>query len=293
MSKQRALGKGIGALIAAGAEEKKDPAGVAELPLAALSPNPQQPRREFAESSLAELAESIRVRGVLQPVLVEQGGEGAYTIIAGERRVRAARLAGLQKIPAIVRQFSSAERLEIALIENIQREDLTPIEEALAYKRLMETAGLSQEEVASQVGKDRSTVANSLRLLKLPQEMQEALDKGEMSPGHARAVLAVVSPAGQESLFRRIVAEGLSVREAEQIGSGMNRGKKAGGKGGGRHSDTGERKEPEVREIEERLIERLGTKVEIKGTAARGRIEISYFSSDDLERVSDLLKGEG
>jgi ParB family chromosome partitioning protein len=291
MSKQRALGKGIGALIAGG-EERKDQAGIMELPLAALAPNPQQPRREFPEAALAELAESIRAKGVLQPVLVEAGAGETYTIIAGERRVRAARLAGLQKIPAIVRQLSSAEKLEIALIENIQREDLTPIEEAQAYRRLMEEAGMSQEEVALQVGKDRSTVANSLRLLRLPPVMQEALDKGEMSPGHARAVLAVVSPADQQLLFRRIVDEGLSVREAEQIAAGMNRGKKPPAGGSRRRSQQG-RKEPEIREIEERLIERLGTKIEIRGTKDKGRIEISYFSAEDLQRVTDLLKGEG
>ncbi len=290
MSKQRALGKGIGALISGGGE--KSQGGVAEIPLGALTPNPQQPRRDFAESTLAELAESIRAKGVLQPVLVEEGTGGTYTIIAGERRVRAARLAGLQTIPAIIRQFSSAEKLEIALIENIQREDLTPIEEAQAYRRLMEDAGLSQEEVALQVGKDRSTVANSLRLLKLPSAMQEALDRGELSAGHARAILAVVSPADQQLLFRRIVADGISVREAEQITAGMNRGKKPS-KGSRRGGPQADRKEPEIKEIEERLIQRLGTKVQIRGTAAKGRIEISYFSTEDLERVTDILKGAG
>jgi ParB family transcriptional regulator, chromosome partitioning protein len=291
MSKQRALGKGIGALIAGGGEEKAESTGVNQVPLSALSPNPDQPRREFAENALAELAESIRARGVLQPVLVEAAAGGGYTIIAGERRVRAARLAGLQNIPAIVRQFSSAEKLEIALIENIQREDLTPIEEAQAYRRLMESASLSQEEVASQVGKDRSTVANSLRLLKLPPEMQEAVDRAEMSAGHARAILAVVSPADQGLLFRKILEEGLSVREAEQLATEMNRGKKPPGKGGRGSGPAPKRKEPELRAMEETLIERLGTKVEIKGSGTRGRIEISYFTTEDLERVADLLRG--
>ncbi len=291
MSK-RALGKGIGALISEGGGDRRDLPGVTEVSLSALSPNPHQPRREFGQESLNELADSIRKKGVLQPVLVEAGQDGSYTIIAGERRVRAARLAGLQKVPAIVGQFSSQEKLEIALIENIQREDLAPIEEALAYKQLMEASGLSQEEVASQVGKDRSTVANSLRLLKLPAEMQEALDKGRMSAGHARAILMVSGPSQQQRLFRQIVEQGISVREAERIASELAEGKKP--HGGSKDAEPAGQtvKEPELREIEAGLIERLGTKVEIKGTAAKGRIEVSYYSVEDLERVIEIIQGK-
>jgi len=157
----------------------------------------------------------------------------------------------------------------------------------------MESAGLSQEEVAAQVGKDRSTVANSLRLLKLPAAMQESLDRGEMSPGHARAILALVNPADQQILHRRIVDDGLSVREAEQYAAGMNRGKKPAGKGGHRGPAPVTHRDPELRAMENFLIEKLGTKVEIKGTGDRGKIEISYFSTEDLERVADLLKGGG
>jgi ParB family chromosome partitioning protein len=292
MSK-RALGKGIGALISSGEQDRGEPSGVVEVRLSSIAPNPKQPRREFSEASLAELAESIKRKGVLQPVLVEDGRDGLYTLIAGERRVRAARIAGLEKIPVIVRQFSMQEKLEIALIENIQREDLTPIEEAQAYKSLVDSSGLSQEEVAAQVGKDRSTVANSLRLLKLSMEMQGAVDRAEMSPGHARAILAVVNPADQQVLFRRILDQGISVREAEQMVVDLNRGKRSGTrKSGGEHSDKGAKRKPEIRALEERLIERLGTKVQIKGTTERGRIEISYFSSDDLERTIDLIRGK-
>jgi ParB family chromosome partitioning protein len=292
MSK-RALGKGIGALIPTEEGQKREASGVTEAALSALAPNPDQPRRDFSEAALSELADSIRKKGVLQPVLVEAAQDGAYTIIAGERRVRAARMAGLEKIPVIVRQFNDREKLEIALIENIQREDLTPIEEAQAYRKLMESAGLSQEEVAAQVGKDRSTVANSLRLLKLDPGMQEAVDKGDMSPGHARAILMSLNPSDQRLLFKRILERGISVREAEQMAASLNRGKKAAGKSakGGSQSDRNAR-EPEIHEIEESLIERLGTKVEIRGTSAKGKIEISYFSSEDLERVIEILSGK-
>ena len=289
MSK-RALGKGIGALIASESKEESQAEGVSHVPLASLVPNPHQPRREFSESSLAELADSIRAKGVLQPVLVEASETGSYTIIAGERRVRAARLAGLSSMPVIVKQFSDRERLEIALIENIQREDLTPIEEAAAYKRLMDLAELTQDEIASHVGKDRSTVANSLRLLKLPEEMQLAVDKGDLSAGHARAILMVVNPADQQVLFRKIVAQGLSVREAEALATGLNRGKKVAAKGG-KPSGNAERKDPDVRKLEDELIEKLGTKVEIRGNATKGHIEIAYFSAEDLDRLLDRLRG--
>jgi ParB family chromosome partitioning protein len=292
MSK-KALGKGISALISGDQEENRESSRIAEVELSALSPNPHQPRHDFSESSLAELSDSIKQKGVLQPILVEAGRDGSYTIIAGERRVRAAKMAGLRKVPVIVRQFNAQEKLEIALIENIQREDLTPIEEAQAYKRLMESAGLSQEDVATQVGKDRSTIANSLRLLKLPADMQEALDSGEMSPGHARAILMAVNPSDQGLLFRRVIETGISVREAEQMAADLNRGKKISGKASkGRPQAGDERREPEIRELEQGLIEKLGTKVSIKGTSAKGRIEIEYYSSDDLERVFDIIQGQ-
>jgi ParB family chromosome partitioning protein len=181
MSK-RALGKGIGALL--GEEEKRQAGATGEVALSALRPNPDQPRKDFADARLRELADSIRQKGVLQPVLVEEDPDGRYTIIAGERRFRAAKLAGLDRIPVIVGRFAAAEKLEIALIENVQREDLTPIEEAQAYRQLMDMASLNQEQVAAKVGKDRSTVANSLRLLKLPEDMQQAIGRGDMSPGH-------------------------------------------------------------------------------------------------------------
>ena len=287
MSK-KTLGKGIDALL--GESDKAGSSPVNELPLSALTPNPEQPRREFDDASLRELADSIREKGVLQPILAEPHGDGAYTIVAGERRVRAARLAGLQRIPVVVREFTQQEKLEIALIENVQREDLTPIEEARAYRRLMELANLSQEQVALKVGKERSTIANSLRLLKLPDEALEALGKGSITAGHARALLMLVNPTDQHLLLRRIVDDGISVREAESMAGALNKGKKGASKPGRGGSDAGGvRREPEIREVEQRLIEKLGTKVELRGTVKKGRIEISYFSSEDLERLLELL----
>jgi ParB family chromosome partitioning protein len=287
MSK-RALGKGIGALL--GEEEKRQAGATGEVALSALRPNPDQPRKDFADARLRELADSIRQKGVLQPVLVEEDPDGRYTIIAGERRFRAAKLAGLDRIPVIVGRFAAAEKLEIALIENVQREDLTPIEEAQAYRQLMDMASLNQEQVAAKVGKDRSTVANSLRLLKLPEDMQQAIGRGDMSPGHARAILTVVNPADQAVLFRRIVDRGISVREAEEAATAMNRGKKSSRTGGAGEKPSLARKEPEIRELEQKLIEKLGTKVEIRGTARKGRVEIAYYSADDLDRLLELLK---
>lgn len=286
---KRALGKGIGALIGETDEGRRRAAATAEVPISALKPNPSQPRRSFRAASLAELADSIRKRGVLQPVLVEAAGEGSWVIVAGERRVRAARLAGLERVPVIVRTFSPEERLEIALIENLQRDDLTPIEEAKAFRQLMETRGLTQEQVAAKVGKDRTTVTNSLRLLKLSEKIQDAVDRGEVSAGHARALLAVVNPADQQALFDRVVKRGLSVRETEQAAAAIGQGRR----GEGRKHPTGGSRDPDVRAVEERLVERFGTKVQIRGGPSKGRIEIAYYSADDLERVLELLQGRG
>jgi ParB family transcriptional regulator, chromosome partitioning protein len=284
---RKALGKGIDALL--GDESRTDPSTLAEVRLSLLKPNPHQPRQEFDDASLRELADSIKEKGVLQPILAEADQAGAYFIVAGERRVRAARLAGLEKIPVIVRQFSAQEKLEIALIENVQREDLTPIEQGLAYRRLMEMANLSQEQIAQKVGKDRSTVANVLRLLKLPPEAQDALTRGSITSGHARALLMLVNPSDQQLLLRRVVEAGISVREAEDMAASLNKGKKGAPKSGRAGTAAATRKVPELQEIEQKLIEKLGTKVEVLGTTAKGRIEISYFSAEDLERLLETL----
>ena len=287
MSK-KALGKGIDALL--GGDRHAESSSVAEVALADLRPSPEQPRHDFKESALRELADSIKEKGVLQPVLVEADGGGGYVIVAGERRVRAARLAGLERIPVIVRQFTAQEKLEIALIENVQREDLSPIEEAHAYKRLMEIANLSQEQIAQKVGKDRSTVANTIRLLKLPEDAQSALDDGTISPGHAKALLMLVNVSDQQVLVRRIADRGISVREAEVMAGALNRGRKGAHTEGRTASGLDKRTSPDIRDLEQRLIEKLGTKVEVRGSASKGKIQISYFSADDLERILQILK---
>jgi len=285
---RKVLGKGIDALL--GGDLHAESSSVAEVPLADLRPNPEQPRHDFKESALRELADSIREKGVLQPVLAEVDDRGGYVIVAGERRVRAARLAGLERIPAVVRRFTAQEKLEIALIENVQREDLSPIEEAHAYRRLMEMAGLSQEQIAQKVGKDRSTVANTIRLLKLPEDAQSALDEGTISPGHARALLMLADAADQQILLHRIVDKGISVREAEKMAGAQTRGKKGARTEGRSALDVNRRAGPDIRALEEKLIEKLGTKVEVRGSSSKGKIQISYFSADDLERILQILK---
>ena len=286
MSK-RALGKGIDALFGADAVSADIEAdGLRRVPVSRISANPNQPRKEFSDETLRELADSIREKGVLQPILVEEQSGGTYLIIAGERRWRAAGLAGLSDVPVIVRSFSEQEKLEIALIENIQREDLTPIEEARAYRSLMDASSLGQEELSARLGKNRSTVANSLRLLKLPEDMQDSLNRRELTPGHARAILSVINPADMRILFNRIVDKGLSVREAEAMAADLNRGVRASG-GGEKHYPK--QKAPELREMEQQLLDILGTRVSISGNGKKGSIEISYFSMEDLDRLYEIL----
>jgi ParB family chromosome partitioning protein len=286
------LGKGLDALLSGTEADEIRPVGSGELrlPLDRLKANPNQPRRVFDEDALQELAASIREHGVIQPVVVEESGDGSYLIVAGERRCRAARLAGLREVPAVVRNYSDERRLEVALIENVQRMDLNPIEEAAAYRRLMELTGLSQEEVAARVGKNRSTVANALRLLKLPEDIQGALAAGQLTPGHARSILAVVNPADQRVLFGRIVGDGISVREAEKMATDLNGGIRAAGT-----ADRGEKpaadKPAELLAIEQRFIDALGTKVAISGGLKRGSIKIDYYSMDDLDRLYSILAG--
>jgi ParB family chromosome partitioning protein len=289
MSK-RALGRGIDALLAGNEVQQAVPgSAITMVPVGALQAGAHQPRKNFPEESLKELARSIQEKGVLQPILVEALDGGGYRIVAGERRFRAAQLAGLRDIPVLVRRFSDTEKTEIALVENLQREDLSPIEEANGYKALMDKGELSQEEVAKRVGKNRSTVANALRLLKLPKPMIEALDKGKLTSGHARAILSLLNPADQELLFQRILSRDMSVREAEQTAARMSQGARDSGK------KTAPAKPkprlPELAALERSLVERLGTKVAIRGNDKRGKIEISYFSLDDLERISKLIQG--
>jgi len=287
MSK-RALGRGIDALLSAEAEGLTS---VTTIPITAIKVSGEQPRKNFSTEALEELARSIESKGVLQPILVEPVGGDEYIIVAGERRFRAAKLARLKEIPALIRSFSQLEKTEIALVENLQREDLTPVEEAQGYKTLIDLGKLTQEEIARRVGKNRSTVANSLRLLKLPETMLEALDKGRISAGHARALLAVQKTADQEMLFRKILDQELSVREVEKQAAKLQADAQVKLSGAGERTKE-IRKSPEIRSIEERFIERLGTKVNIRGSDTKGKVEISYYSMEDLERLFSLIVGE-
>lgn len=292
MAKQFGLGKGLGALIPepepvplslGDGEEPRE--GILRIPLGKLRPNPDQPRKSFPPESIAELADSLKRHGLIQPIIAEDAGDGTYLIVAGERRFRAAESAGLRELPVILRSLSPERRLEIALIENVQREDLNPVDEAEAYRALMNMGGRSQEEVADVVGKSRSAVANALRLLRLPEPVLAALRDGSLSAGHARALLMVADPGRRERLFLRIKAEGISVREAESAAQAMN-----GGSLGKEPKEKPPRpRDPDIRDVEERLIGALGTKVSIRGDARKGSIVIEYYSMDDLDRILVVL----
>lgn len=285
---KRGLGRGLDALM--GERPALAVSGApTELALDEIDAGGEQPRRRFVDETIEELAQSISSHGILQPILVEPAG-GRYRIIAGERRFRAARRAGLQRIPAVVRSSGDGERLTLALVENIQREDLTPMEEAQAYRRILEVSGVSQEELAGRVGKHRSTIANSLRLLGLPVEMQNALADGTITAGHARALLMIPDPDERQRLFKRIAQ--YSVREAEAYAARVrNREERnsAGGADGNRQEQPPA--DPHLRELEQRLIDTLGTKVAVTGSAQRGKIEISFFNPEDLDRLGELLLG--
>lgn len=268
-----------------------------QLPVDKLVPGQGQPRKNFDETEMQELAASIKEYGVIQPVIAANAGDGTYIIIAGERRTRAAKMAGLKTVPAIIREYTDQKRLEVSLVENIQRSDLNPMEEAAAYKNLMDFSRLSQDELASRVGKNRSTIANALRLLKLPAEIQKSIERGKISPGHARALLSLENVKAREKLFGDILAGELSVREAEKRAAVLS----ASGKSGAEkpHSAQGAKKPaakttgrpPEVNAMEEKFIGALGTKVVIDGDLNWGKILIDYYSMEDLERLYEILGG--
>lgn len=287
------LSSGLGAETSSPGSSQEDESapiperGLLRLPLGRIEPNPDQPRKTFSPESIAELAESIRRHGLIQPIIVEFAGEGRYRIVAGERRWRAADTAGLREIPVIVRNFSPERRLEIALIENVQREDLNPVEEAEAYKSIMDLTHCTQEEVADKVGKSRPAVANALRLLKLGSAALSALKEGRISPGHARALLSVQDPAARELLLARLLAEELSVRQAEAAAQELNRGRRPSGT----EPKAPPPREAEIVEIEGKLIGAFGTKVEIRGDSHKGSVVIEYYSLEDLERIIDVSMG--
>ncbi len=279
MAKQ-ALGRGLKALLP---DTPRARVGLVELPVDHIEPSPSQPRRSFPESDLAELAASISQHGVLQPVLVSEAAGGHYRLVAGERRWRAARMAGLATVPAIVREHLEEDRhLELALVENLQRRDLTPLEEARAFEQLRVGLGLSQADIAQRVGIDRSTVANALRLLRLPPDLQEMVEDGSLTAGHARALLAFASDDDRRSWAKRAVEAGLSVRDLERAAAQ------------GRSTRAGSRRQvpaqdPNLRVAEERLSLHLGVKVEIRTRRRGGTIVISCPDQNELMRVFDRL----
>ena len=256
--------------------------------LSQVVPNQQQPRKNFEEGSLEKLADSIRQFGVLQPLLVKKKGR-YYEIIAGERRWRAARLVGLREIPVIVREYEAQDAAAISLIENIQREDLNPIEEAQAYRRLIDEYGLTQEEAAQRVSKSRTAVTNSLRLLRLNEQVQEMVIRGELSMGHARALLVLDDAAAQNEAAEQIVRKGLSVRDTEKLVKKLIREEEQPAAGKGR-ADT--QLETSVRRLEAELMQSLGTQVTIRTSGReKGKIEISYYSLQDLDRLTGIIRG--
>ncbi|MCX6559714.1 MAG: ParB/RepB/Spo0J family partition protein [Candidatus Aminicenantes bacterium] len=278
---KKALGKGIKAFIPEELGILKDEK-FADVDIELVKPNPDQPRLDFNDDAIEELAASIREAGVLQPIVVVPES-GFYKIIIGERRWRAAQKAGLRKIPVLVRHIPREGQLEISLIENLQREQLNPVEVAMAYHRLMDELGYTQQEVAEKVGKDRVSVTNTLRLLKLAAEIQEHIRAGRLSMGHAKAILAVEDERGQIELARRIISKGLSVREAEAAAAGR---KLASDK-----PRSKRRLDPNLESVQEELLRVLGTKVTIDGTAKKGVIRVHYYTLEDLNRIFDLIKG--
>jgi ParB family transcriptional regulator, chromosome partitioning protein len=279
------LGRGLGALIPTGVVSN-DEVGLQEIPTAAIRPNSKQPREHFDEESLAALAESIREVGVLQPVLVRAGGDG-FELIAGERRWRAARRIGLQTIPAIVRTADDASMLQQAIIENVQREELNPLEEAAAYQQLIEDFALTHDDVAVRVGKSRATITNTLRLLQLPPSIQRHLKERALRMGHARALLGTPDRAFQEQLAKRAVAEELSVREVEEaIRQREDAGPASAPRTGARPTKL---RPPGLLELEELLGDYLETRVKISMSPRRGRVEIEFATLEDLERIYRVM----
>ena len=283
---QKRLGRGLGALIPEDVEP--EPGTIAFVPTEKIRPNPDQPRKEFEEQGMRELEQSIAQKGVVQPVTVRKVDD-EYELIVGERRWRASTNIGLEQMPAYVLDVDSdVEIMELALIENVQRRDLNPMELAHAYNALVEQHGLSQEEVAKQVGKSRSAITNIIRLLNLPSYVQNSLRNGEISAGHARALLSIEDESLQEKVWEQVVEEGLSVRDVEKIVQDTGEPPEKSSSGGTTSSGKPE-KSPYVREVEERLQHNLGTKVSIRTKKNGGAIEIQYYSNEDLDRLLNLF----
>lgn len=306
MASKKVLGRGLGAFFPEydedkgkkeeenheGAPEKSAYASpeqrvnvVLEVPVDNIRPNPHQPRKEFNEERLRELAQSIEEHGLIQPITVRYIGEKRFELISGERRLRASKLAGIDKLPAYIREVSDDDVISYALIENIQREDLNPIEVAMGYQRLIEEADFTQAEVAEQVGKNRSTVANMLRLLNLPPFIQAALRDESLTMGHARALLAVEDPEDQKAIFKKIIEKGYSVRKTEKAIKALSKDKEKSSS-----QNSSDQRNAFLKEISNRLRSKLSTKVNIKSKKNGGEIRIEYYSDEELDRLLELFE---
>ena len=289
MPKERGLGRGLESLIPTHVRPETSPKfpEMQSIPIDKILPNRFQPRLRFKDENLEELAESIKSQGIIQPLIVTPHN-GSYELVAGERRLRAAKLAGLTEVPIVVRQVTDREQFIIALVENLQREDLNPIEEAKAYKRLVEEFNLTQEELSKMVGKGRVVIANTLRLLHLPQHIQDSVEDGAISAGHARNLVSLGDPKLQDEMAAKVQTENLTVRDVEKMVADWKGALESG------QVTVDARKDPQVRELEESLQRSLGTKVEItsrgKGAEINGRVKISFFSLNDLERLVKILQ---
>jgi len=282
MNQKKVLGRGLGALIPQRGDLDPLRDGLAQIPITQITPNPYQPRKAFNEASIEELARSVREHGIVQPIVVTRTSGSHYRLIAGERRLRAAQRAGLQTVPAVIKELlKEGDSLQIALIENIQREDLNPIEEAGAYHQLHDEFGLTQEEISRRVGKERSTVANFLRLLRLPDSVKELLAAGQLTMGHARALLSVDSAKRQEQLAERVVKSNLNVRQTEMLAATTS----------AKPVKRAKPKDVFTRDAEEKLTRSLRTKVDIDRRRRGGVIHIRFASEDDLIRIFDELTG--
>ncbi|HYY08703.1 MAG TPA: ParB/RepB/Spo0J family partition protein [Actinomycetota bacterium] len=291
MAKRGGLGRGLSALIPGAPEAGETSTGLLEVPTHSISPNPKQPRSHFDDESLAELAASIKEVGILQPLVVRRSGSG-YEVVTGERRLRAAKLAGMATVPVVLRESEDSDLLREALIENIHREDLDPIELAEAFRQLLDELGLKQEELADRVGVSRSHIANTIRLLALPFEVQQFLADDKLSAGHARALLALGEADAMTSLSLRVVAEDLSVRETEDIVRRFIEGP-AEKKQASTPADGSRTADPNLAEVEEILSEQLATRVQIRMGRKRGQVLIEFGSADDLERIVSEIVGSG
>ncbi len=277
---RRGLGKGLSQLL--GEEES---ASLSTIPVGSIRPNPRQPRKSFSDEAIADLAASIKEFGIIQPLVVRSVGGGQYELIAGERRLRASQKAGLKEVPAIVRQESAQGSLEIALIENVQREDISPMECAWAYKQLAEEFGLTQNEIADKVGKSRAAIANALRLLQLSDTIQAAVHEGRVSEGHARALLMADTPRQQQQIFDRILEQGISVRETERLA----RGQAATPRAAGSEKKQSKTSDPNDQALQRALEEYFGSPVQVNREGPGGKMVVEFYNDEDFQRILDIL----